>query len=72
MIKQNIAQLLDAEMDRKDFLKMVGLGVVAATGVTQIIRSLSQNTQNKQKRTPIASGLDYGGSNYGGVVTKQK
>lgn len=66
MIKTNIAQLLEKEMDRKDFLKLLGLGAVAATGVTQILKAMSQ----QPPRTPVAKAQSYGGSLYGGVVKK--
>lgn len=67
MIKNNIAQLLDTEMERKDFLKLVGFGIVAATSITQILKAMSQQTPSRQV-TPKAQG--YGGSLYGGVVKK--
>lgn len=66
MIKNNIAQLLETEMERKDFLKLVGFGVVAATGITQILKAMSQPT-NRQV-TNNAQG--YGGSLYGGATKK--
>lgn len=68
MIKNNIAQLLDTEMERKDFLKLVGFGVVAATGVTQILKAMSQQTPSRQMSTSSAHG--YGGSLYGGAAKK--
>lgn len=68
MIKQNIAQLLETEMERKDFLKLVGLGVVAATGITQILKAL---TQQAPRQTSAAQPLSYGGSAYGGMAVKK-
>lgn len=68
MIKQAISNLLDAEMERKDFLKMVGLGLVATTGVVQILGALSQQPK-KSLATPQNQG--YGGSAYGGLITKR-
>ena len=68
MIKQNIAQLLETEMERKDFLKLIGLGVVAATGITQILKALTQ--QAPQRPMSTAQPLSYGGSAYGGVAKK--
>ena len=61
MIKNNIAQLLETEMERKDFLKLIGLGVVAATGITQILKALSQPSQ--QPKAPQG----YGSTAYGGT-----
>lgn len=66
MIKAKISQLLDTEMERKDFLKLVGLGAVAATGVTTILKAVSQ-TPNRQSVSNVQS---YGGALYGGVSKK--
>lgn len=68
MIKNNIAQLLETEMERKDFLKLMGLGVLAATGITQILKAMSQ--QAPQKQAHIAQVQSYGGSAYGGMAKK--
>jgi len=68
MIKNNIAQLLETEMDRKDFLKLLGLGAVAATGITQILKALSQ--QSPVRPAPTNNALSYGGSSYGGIAKK--
>lgn len=70
MIKNNINQLLETEMDRKDFLKLLGFGVVAATGVTQILKAMTQQTPPKQV-TPVANAQSYGNSVYGGVAAKK-
>jgi len=66
MIKAKISQLLDTEMERKDFLKLVGLGAVAATGLTSILKAVSQ-TPNRQS---AAQSQGYGGALYGGVAKK--
>jgi hypothetical protein len=68
MIKQAISNLLDAEMERKDFLKMVGLGLVATTGVVQMLNALSQQPK---KNTVSLQNQGYGGSTYGGVISKR-
>ena len=64
MIKQNIAKLLDTEMERKEFLKLVGLGAVAALGVTQILKTMTQSTERPAAKA-TASG--YGSMPYGGA-----
>ena len=66
MIKNNISQLLETEMERKDFLKLIGLGVVAATGVTQILKTLTSQTPSRQ----VSTSQGYGGLPYGGVAKK--
>jgi len=67
MIKQNISQLLETEMERKDFLKLIGLGVIAATGITQILKAV---TQQSPARPVVAKAQSYGGSAYGGIAKK--
>lgn len=69
MIKQTINNLLEAEMERKDFLKMVGLGLVATTGVIQVVNALSQRPKSKGILT-TAKGQAYGGSPYGGTLER--
>jgi hypothetical protein len=72
MIKKSVSQLLEAEMDRKDFLKLVGLGAVAATGLTQILKVIAQQTPT-QRTVSSATGAQksqaYGSMPYGGNAT---
>jgi hypothetical protein len=67
MIKQSIARILSVELDRKDFLKAVGIGIVAATGIAQAVSSVVKHT------APVASqqkvNFGYGDSAYGGRAT---
>lgn len=67
MIKKNVAQLLETEMERKDFLKLIGLGALATIGVSQVLKTLTQQTG---ARTPVKNALEYGGSAYGGTAKK--
>lgn len=53
-----INDLLQKRMDRKDFLKHVGIGMAMLTGAAGIIKML-QPAQRKQQ-------LGYGSSVYGG------
>ena len=63
MLKANASKLLQKEMDRKDFLKHVGVAAVALTGASAILKLLTdQPTQHK-----IQQQASYGGSVYGGV-----
>lgn len=59
-IKQDIAAILNEPMDRKMFLKYIGIGFVAISGVGAALRSLPQ------KKTPATAASNYGGSAYGG------
>jgi hypothetical protein len=65
-IKQELNGLLNKKMDRKDFLKVVGVGIVAATGVSSLIRTVNPPAQ---KAVSSASSQGYGSSVYGGVKT---
>ena len=65
MIKQNVAKILDTEMERKDFLKLVGLGAVAAVGVTSILKAVTPAGQ-KVGQTAAHNG-GYGSMAYGGA-----
>lgn len=65
MIKQNVAKILDTEMERKDFLKLVGLGAVAAVGVTSILKAVTPAGQ-KVGQSPQGDG-GYGSMAYGGL-----
>lgn len=56
-------------MDRKDFLKLLGFGVVAATGVTQILKAVTQQSSTRPN-APASKSLSYGAAAYGGVAKK--
>lgn len=59
-IQKNVNQLMEKEMDRRDFLKHVGVGFLALTGVMAIVKTL--NTMNGNSQTTVG----YGGGSYGG------
>ena len=61
MVKQQIEKVLTTEMDRKDFLKHVGLAVVAVAGVGSLLSALGRFGQVHSSR----SSNGYGGSPYG-------
>ena len=44
MFKQNLAKLLETEMDRKDFLKTLAVAAVTLTGVTALIKTLTNSS----------------------------
>ena len=58
-MKKDLQALLDKEVDRKDFLKHVGFGLVALTGATALTRSLTSLGTKTQTN-------GYGVSAYGG------
>jgi hypothetical protein len=65
MIKQSIARILAVELDRKDFLKAVGIGLVAATGVSQVVTSVVKQTSSSTASHQTVN-FGYGDSVYGG------
>lgn len=69
MIKQSIARIMAIELDRKDFLKAVGIGLVAATGVTQVVSSVVKQTSTVTGNQKVSFG--YGDSVYGGRSTSR-
>ncbi|HEX8389961.1 MAG TPA: hypothetical protein VF597_00905 [Candidatus Saccharimonadales bacterium] len=58
-MKQHVQKLLEKEVDRKDFLKHVAIGVAAMTGVTAVAKTLTGYGVKSQ-----ASG--FGSGAYGG------
>ena len=65
MLQLDTTQLLQKEMDRKDFLKHVGIGVIALTGLSAVLKTLIQQPTASKS----ASQAGYGGSAYGGTKT---
>lgn len=63
-LKENLSELLAKEMDRKDFLKHVGIAVVALTGVAGIINVLSNQRITGLGQSNVSHG--YGTMPYGG------
>ena len=60
-----VEELLQKEMDRKDFLKHVGIAMIAMTGVTALLKSLTQHPlTGQQQHKSQAQG--YGAMPYGG------
>lgn len=68
MLKTSIAQLLEKEMDRTDFLKHVGIGLVALTGATALVKTLSAHptAANKFLTSSSNQSQGYGSTSYGG------
>jgi hypothetical protein len=59
-LNQDFTAILSKEMDRKDFIKHIAIGVVALTGLATVVKALAP----AQKQSPKSSG--YGGAPYGG------
>ena len=63
-MKDQLDTLLHKDMDRKNFLKHVGLGFAALTGLAGLLKSLN-NLDSNQAQTVASYG--YGGGAYGGT-----
>ncbi len=59
-INTQLITILNKEMSRKDFIKHVGLGIVALSGAALALRLLSGN--DTKGRDEGYSGSTYGGS----------
>lgn len=60
VIKDEVATILAKKMDRGEFIKHVGIGLVALTGLSTALKVLAPTKSS-------ISGFGYGGSAYGGV-----
>lgn len=71
MFKNELNTLLTKKMDRKDFIKHVGIGAIAAVGLSSILKAVSSvGTPSAPSSTSSASNttsLGYGSSPYGGI-----
>lgn len=63
-MKPDVDSLLQKKMDRKDFLKHVGIGFVVLTGATTLIKTLNSLGSQPQNR-------GYGSAAYGGTKKVQ-
>lgn len=72
MLNIDTSKILDQQMNRKQFLRNVGIGVVALTGITAALRAIGQMpassdiTHQPVNGQAAASASAYGGSVYGG------
>ena len=62
-LNEQFKNILEQKMDRKDFLKHVGVGLVGLTGVGALMRAFGGNGSS----TTGHRGYGYGGSTYGGA-----
>lgn len=66
-MNKHIDEILQKRMDRKDFLKHVGMGVAIITGtagIVKIFKPSSGSVSKINRQQPVAMG--YGASAYGG------
>ena len=60
-MQKDLTNLLTKEMDRRDFLKHVAIGMVAMTGIGTLVRTLNDVGSGAKKQS-----VGYGASAYGG------
>ena len=65
-LQKNVTHLTDKEMDRRDFIKHVGIGFLALTGVAAIIKTIGTMGGNE------AQTIGYGSGAYGGSVSPER
>ena len=62
MLKDKMNQLLEQEMDRKDFLKNVGIAIVGLVGISSVLSAFGQFGQ---KQSTDKQSRGYGNTAYG-------
>ncbi len=62
-LQEDVQTLLQKEMDRKDFLRHLGIGLASIVGITAVLTTIS-NLGSGQKQQGQAYG--YGSGVYGG------
>ncbi len=65
MLKIDTTKLLQAEMDRKAFLKNAGIAFAGIIGVTAFLKNINGLAGQSSQKTGATS-YGYGGSVYGG------
>lgn len=73
MVNFDVEKVLETEMSRKQFLKNVGVGLVALTGVTAALRAfsaVSTQTQSGEQYPQPRGAAGYGSSPYGGATSR--
>jgi hypothetical protein len=61
---QNVHQMMEQEVTRKEFLQCVGVAILSLIGVTHVLHSLQSGlNRTSTARRPVAHG--YGASVYG-------
>lgn len=64
-MQKQFDEILQKRMDRKDFLKHVGIGFAVMTGVAGLVKTLNpQSEKTTSQKQTVAMG--YGASVYGG------
>lgn len=67
-MQKQFNEILQKRMDRKDFLKHVGIGVAVMTGAVGLVKMLKPQEEgdSRQAATSSNQSMGYGASAYGG------
>lgn len=71
-MKNELDSLLQKQMDRRDFLKHVGIGFVALTGVAGLLKTLNGFGKSPSSSVPAQNASSYGSSAYGGMPSAKR
>jgi hypothetical protein len=76
MLNIDTSEIMNKEMNRKQFLRNVGIGLVAFTGLAAALRAVGQlpaasdESQDMPHGAAARSASSYGGSVYGGTKSQ--
>lgn len=59
-LRNDVETLMQKEMDRKDFIKHVGIGFAAILGITTVLKTISSLGGGQKQTVGYSSGV-YGG-----------
>lgn len=65
-MSQLLDEVLRRKMDRRDFLKHIGVGVLALVGLSSAMRVLSPNARPGISQSQASTNYGYGSGAYGG------
>lgn len=69
-LQTDVQALMQKEMDRRDFIKHVGIGFAAILGITTILRTMNSLGSNQKQTVGYSAGA-YGGKQPTNTPNKQ-
>ena len=66
IMNKQLDEILQKRMDRKDFLKHLGMGVAVITGTAGIVKMFKPQSSSLSQTNQKTVGMGYGASVYGG------
>lgn len=61
----NLDKLLKQEMDRKQFLKLLGIGFISIFGVSTFLKTIADHHVISEQKSNASASNGYGATNYG-------